>query len=100
MNLNAFTEKAQQAIVEGQTLAEKQQHPQFEPEHLLLTLVEQRDGIVAALLRALSAEPSQVAAALRGELARLASSTRSSAATRRSAASSRSCPAAPRTTPC
>ena len=71
MNLNAFTEKAQQAIVEGQTLAEKQQHPQFEPEHLLLTLVEQRDGIVAALLRALSAEPSQVAAALRGELARL-----------------------------
>jgi len=71
MDLQTFTEKAQQALVEGQTLAEKQQHPQFEPEHLLLTLVEQRDGIVGSLLRELSAEPSQVAAAVRGELAKL-----------------------------
>ncbi len=70
MDLNTFTEKAQRALIEGQALAEKQMHPQFEPEHLLLTLVEQRDGIAGALLRQAGVEPSQVAAALRGELAK------------------------------
>ena len=70
MDLNTFTEKAQRALIEAQALAEKQMHPQCEPEHLFLTLVEQRDGIAGALLRQAGVEPSEVAAGLRGELAR------------------------------
>ena len=53
MNLNKYTEKAQEAVLAAQNLAESENHPQVEPEHLLLALVEQRDGVVPALLRKL-----------------------------------------------
>ena len=52
MNLNKFTEKAQEAVLGAQQLAESLNHPQIEPEHLLVMLVEQDQGVVPALLRA------------------------------------------------
>ena len=61
MNLNKYTEKAQEAVLAAQQLAEKQNHPQIEPEHLLVTLVEQTDGVVPALLRKLEIDPAAVA---------------------------------------
>ena len=61
MNLNKYTEKAQEAVLGAQQLAEKLNHPQIEPEHLLVTLVEQADGVVPALLRKLQIEPTTVA---------------------------------------
>jgi ATP-dependent Clp protease ATP-binding subunit ClpB len=61
MNLNKYTEKAQEAVLAAQQLAEKQNHPQIEPEHLLVTLVEQADGVVPALLRKLQIDPTAVA---------------------------------------
>src|SRR5262245_3712435 len=60
MNLNKYTEKAQEAVLAAQQLAEKQNHPQIEPEHLLITLVEQSDGVVPALLRKLQIDPTAV----------------------------------------
>ena len=71
MNINKFTEKAQEAIVGAQHLAETSGHPQVEPEHLLMTLVEQLDGVVPSLLRKLSVDPSTIASAIRTELDRL-----------------------------
>jgi ATP-dependent Clp protease ATP-binding subunit ClpB len=71
MNLNQFTEKAQEAILGAQQQAEQAGHPQLEPEHLLVTLVEQRDGVVPALLRKAEIEPDRLAQAARAELARL-----------------------------
>ena len=53
MNLNKFTEKASEAVLGAQKLAETDGHPQIEPEHLLVTLAEQQDGVVPALLRKL-----------------------------------------------
>jgi ATP-dependent Clp protease ATP-binding subunit ClpB len=50
MNLNRYTEKAQQAIVAAQQVAERGGHPEIVPEHLLSALVTQPDGIVPALL--------------------------------------------------
>ena len=38
-------------------LAEQSSHPQVEPEHLLVALVEQRDGIVPEVLRKMNADP-------------------------------------------
>src|SRR5688572_16261960 len=70
MNLNKYTEKAQEAILAAQRVAEQSNHAQIEPEHLLLALVEQPDGIVPALLRKMSVEPKPVADQLRGELSR------------------------------
>ena len=56
MNINKFTEKASEAVLAAQKLAETDGHPQIEPEHLLVTLAEQQDGVVPALLRKLQIE--------------------------------------------
>jgi ATP-dependent Clp protease ATP-binding subunit ClpB len=60
MNLNKFTEKAQEAVIGAQQLAESLNHPQIEPEHLLVTLVEQDNGVVPALLRKLQFDPAGI----------------------------------------
>jgi ATP-dependent Clp protease ATP-binding subunit ClpB len=70
MNLNKLTEKAQEAVLGAQQLAERTNHPQLEPEHLLATLVEQPEGVVPALLRKLNVDPAQVRASVRAELAK------------------------------
>ena len=75
MNINRLTEKAQEAVVAAQQLAERAGHPQLEPEHLLLTLVEQHEGVVPALLQKLDIDPAAVAAAARAALNRLPAAT-------------------------
>jgi len=59
-NLNKLTEKAQEAVIAAQRLAEEQQNTQVEPEHLLQALVTQKDGVVPAVLRKLGVEPRPV----------------------------------------
>ncbi len=71
MNINKYTEKAQEAILGAQQLADREGHPELTPEHLLLTLIEQQGGIVPEILRKLNADPAAVAAAVRTELGRL-----------------------------
>ena len=51
MNLNKYTEKAQEAVLGSQKLAEQSSHALVEPEHLLVALVEQHEGIVPEVLR-------------------------------------------------
>jgi len=46
MDLNKYTEKAQEAVLGAQSLAEELNHSQIEPEHLLAALLNQRDGVV------------------------------------------------------
>ena len=75
MNINRLTEKAQEAVVAAQQLAERAGHPQIEPEHLLLTLIEQHEGVVPALLRKLAVDPASLAAAARAALDRLPAAT-------------------------
>ncbi|MEI7742131.1 MAG: ATP-dependent chaperone ClpB [Chloroflexota bacterium] len=65
MQLDRFTEKAQEAIVTAQSLAERMQSPVIDAEHLLAALVEPDDGIPAETLRRLGVD----LAAFRGELA-------------------------------
>ena len=50
MNINTFTEKAQEAILTAQTLATDLSHSELTPEHLLVALVEQKGGTVASVL--------------------------------------------------
>jgi ATP-dependent Clp protease ATP-binding subunit ClpB len=57
MDLNKYTEKAREAILGAQQLAEKLNHPQIEPEHLLQTLVDQKGGVVPDVLRKMNVEP-------------------------------------------
>ena len=71
MDVNRLTEKAQEAVAAAGRLAARAGHPQIEPEHLLLTLVEQPDGVAPALLRNLDVEPASLAAGARDALQRL-----------------------------
>lgn len=50
MRLDKFTLRGQEAIQSAIELAERNQHQQVEPEHLLATLLEQPEGIVRPLL--------------------------------------------------
>ena len=61
MNINKYTEKAREAVAAAIELARKDNHPQVEPEHLLLALVTQADGIVPELLRQASIDPATIA---------------------------------------
>ena len=51
MNLNKFTEKAQEALMESQTLAQRNGQVAVEPEHLLKNLAEQDPGLALSILR-------------------------------------------------
>lgn len=51
MNLNKYTEKAQEALVEGQNLAQRNGQAGVEPEHLLKILAEQDPGLALSILR-------------------------------------------------
>jgi ATP-dependent Clp protease ATP-binding subunit ClpB len=70
MNLNKFTEKAQEAVLAAPQLASELNHSQVEPEHLLVTLAEQPNGVVPSVFRKLGVEPSAVAGAVRAHLAK------------------------------
>jgi hypothetical protein len=50
-----FTVKAQEAIQDGQSLARRANHPNYEPEHLLRALLDQQDGVVVPMLQKRSA---------------------------------------------
>ena len=72
MDANRFTEKTQEALVGAQRLAGQLNHAQVDPEHLLVSLLEQPEGIVPEVLRKMAADPQRVSAAVRAVLARRA----------------------------
>ena len=51
MNLNKYTEKAQEALMESQNLAQRNGQVAVEPEHLLKNLAEQDPGLALSILR-------------------------------------------------
>ena len=71
MNLNKYTEKAQEAVVTAQQLAERSGHAEILPEHLLAALVDQRDGIVPAVLGKMKIDAAQVSSGAAALLTKL-----------------------------
>ncbi len=71
-NLNKLTEKAQEAVLAAQRLAEERYHTQLEPEHLLHALVSQTEGVVPATLEKLGVTPRTVLAQVETALGALA----------------------------
>ena len=67
-----LTEKAQDAVVAAQRLAEERRHTQLEPEHLLHALVSQDEGVVPAILQSLGVQPDAVLRELETPLAGMA----------------------------
>ncbi|HSH79719.1 MAG TPA: ATP-dependent chaperone ClpB [Herpetosiphonaceae bacterium] len=69
-NTNRFTEKSQEAIVTAQNLAERNGNGQVEPEHLLLALLEQGEGVVPQVLSKINVAVGAVVQQLRAEINR------------------------------
>src|SRR3982075_4265891 len=70
MRIDRFTSKMQEGLQEGQALASQMQHQELTPEHLLLALLRQQDGLARPLLEKLSVRVPEVEGQLEQELAR------------------------------
>ena len=70
MDPNHLTQKSQEALHDAQTKALRFGHTEVDPEHLLLALLDQSEGIVPPLLSQAGADPDKLRAALESELAR------------------------------
>jgi len=70
MRFDKFTLKAQEAIEGSQNIADKYQNQQIEPEHLLLAMIEQPDGIVVPIFQKLGANPKNIIQDLVTEISR------------------------------
>ncbi len=71
MDLNRFTEKSQEALRGAQALATRRNHQGVDVEHLLAALLEQPEGLAAALLAGAGIAPSAVRERVEQELNRI-----------------------------
>ena len=71
MDIEKFTLKAQEALQEAKSIAERKHHQQIDVEHVLLALLDQKEGIVIPILQKLGSNPDLIASQLEGELNRI-----------------------------
>ncbi len=64
MNLDKFTNKAQEAVVAAQNIAAEYSASEIEPAHLLLSLMRQADGVVPQIVGKIGGRPAALAADL------------------------------------
>src|SRR6516165_7724208 len=60
MRIDRLTAKMQEALQESQTLASSLHHQELTPEHLMLALLRQPDGLVRPLLEKLGVRPQSI----------------------------------------
>ncbi|MBU1575853.1 MAG: ATP-dependent chaperone ClpB [Candidatus Edwardsbacteria bacterium] len=68
MRLEKFTVKSQEALEAASTLAEQKNQQEIAPEHLLLALLEQTDGVVVPIIQKLGARPEAIQERLEQEI--------------------------------
>jgi ATP-dependent Clp protease ATP-binding subunit ClpB len=68
MDPNRLTQKTQEALHDSQTKAIRYGHAEVAPEHLLLALLEQRDGLVPGLLARLDVDAGSLGSGLERHL--------------------------------
>lgn len=71
MRFDKLTIKSQEALQEAQTQAEKREHQQVEPEHLLYSLLDQTGGIVSPILKKLGSDPATIKERIETELKKI-----------------------------
>ncbi len=71
MRPDQWTLKAQEALQTAQSLALSRQQQELTPEHFLLALLQQEEGLVSSLLSKIGCDPSLLASKLKSELDRL-----------------------------
>ena len=66
-----FTLKSQEAVQAAQDMAGKRHHQQMEPEHLLMALLDQQEGVIVPVLKKLGADPGRIRAEVEEALNRV-----------------------------
>jgi ATP-dependent Clp protease ATP-binding subunit ClpB len=79
MKFDKFTIKVQEAMMSAKSLAQTNDNQQIEPVHLLISLIEQQDGITKPLLQKLGVNVNSVLFDLNKDLERLPKVTGSGA---------------------
>ena len=80
MRFDKFTQKAQEAVAESQSLAQTYNHPTIDPEHLLQALLRQEDGVAPSVLNKMGVDVNMVLQSLESELGRKPRATGATAA--------------------
>ena len=71
MNLNQFTQKSVEAVQAAQQMTSARQNQQIEQEHLLLALLEQKEGLIPQLMQKAGVEPAALRQKLTAAVERL-----------------------------
>ena len=71
MNLNQFTQKSVEAIQAAQQLAGERHNQQIRQEHLLLCLLEQKEGLIPQLMQKIGIDPAALRQKLTAAVERL-----------------------------
>ncbi|MEM7114797.1 MAG: ATP-dependent chaperone ClpB [Chloroflexota bacterium] len=78
MRFDKFTQKAQEAVLEAQDVAQQLNHPNVEPEHLLQALIVQEGGVVPSVIKKIGTDLMMLAQSVQQALAKLPRATGSS----------------------
>ncbi|MGB9734874.1 MAG: ATP-dependent chaperone ClpB [bacterium] len=60
MDINRFTQKAQQALMDAQSIAARYKHQQIDNEHVMLALLDQEDGLIPHIFDKISATDGNI----------------------------------------
>ena len=71
MNIEKYTQNAQQAIMDCQNIAISEGHQMLDGEHLHLALMMQKDGLIPKLVKFMHIDPTSIVADLQEEMEKL-----------------------------
>ncbi|MCI8631367.1 MAG: type VI secretion system ATPase TssH, partial [Firmicutes bacterium] len=71
MNIERYTQNAQNALIEAQNIAISSGHQQLDCEHINLALLKQRDGLIPRLLDVMGADTASIERDIQAELDKL-----------------------------
>ncbi|MDD5926906.1 MAG: ATP-dependent chaperone ClpB [Firmicutes bacterium] len=71
MNIEKYTQNAQQAIMDCQNIAISEGHQMLDGEHLHLALMMQKEGLIPKLIKFMNIDPTSIIADLQEEMEKL-----------------------------
>src|SRR5579884_191707 len=71
MNVNRYTERTQEALVQAQGLAQRHRNSDVQQAHVLLALLDQEGGVASSILQRLGVDISSLRRQVESEVERL-----------------------------